>query len=388
MSVEWPSPWAQAYPRSVRLAPDGLLVPAATLRLHLSRGRPLDLLYTGHALEPCIADGQVLRVEPAAAPRPGDLVLCEQDGWADVRRVLRRQPGGDLLTALDPVAGARATLPAVRLLGTVRGARGCGGLPGAAIALGFPIWSRLAALLHWRRTIVTAPCFGDAAADSVRRKYEQQAEGYTERLGPPMDPRGIDLLVSRLPSGGSVLIAGSGAGGEVLHLARRGYRVTGFDFAPRMVAASRDNARRAGLEVELLQADLGDLDLGERRFDAAYITPLVHSFIAGRQRRVEALRRLGRHLARGGPLIFTAYLIRDPASLIAALLAWIRGRREGGEFGDWYTRYMTPRGAIGTSYIHRGFTQSVRGEAREAGFARVERAHSSHFIASEFASAG
>jgi SAM-dependent methyltransferase len=388
MSDDLPSPWAQACPRAVRLAPDGYLLPVSTLRLHLRRGRPVELLYTGLALEPWLRDGDRFVVDPGGDPRPGDLVLCEAGGWADVRRVLRREGSDRLLTVLDALPRRRASIPYGSLLGIVRGVPGAGGILGALAAHGFPLWSRCAAFLAWRRRILAAPRFGAEAGDSVREKYEQQVPGYVDLLGSPADPHGLGLVRDGVPPGGSVLIAGSGAGGEALLLAREGYRVTGFDFAPAMVEASRAAARAASVEAEFLLADMTALDLGERRFDGAYVTPVVYSFIPGRARRVEGLRRLGRHLATGGPVVFTAYLLSDLVALVESLVAWHRGRRDGVEFGDWHTRYMTPRGTVGASFIHRGFARSVVAEARAAGFARVMRQGPAHFVAAQFVHSG
>jgi hypothetical protein len=55
-----PSPWAQECPRSVRLSPGDLLVPAGALRALLFRGAGLTLRYSGFGLEPVIRDGDVI----------------------------------------------------------------------------------------------------------------------------------------------------------------------------------------------------------------------------------------------------------------------------------------------------------------------------------------
>jgi SAM-dependent methyltransferase len=389
MSVEIPSPWAQSFPRSVRLGADGLLVPASTLRLHLGRG-PVELTYAGSALVPWIDDGGTLYVESRRSVRPGDLALCEIEGWGDLRRVLSVRRDGVVVTALDAFPPGREAVPPSRILGAARGVRGAGDAWGILAARAFPLWSRLAAFLHWLRLVGEAPRFGRCAAESVREKYAQQVPGYARAIGTPADPVGLEIVRSRLARGGSVLIAGSGAGGEALALARDGYRVTGFDFVPAMVESSRTHARDAALEAEFVLADLVTLDLGSRRFDAVYVTPLVYSFVSGRAGRVEGLLRLARHLVPGGPVIFTAYLIKDPIACLEVLLAWMRRRPDcpAGDLGDWYTRFMTPQGTIGRSFVHRAFAWQVVREARAAGFGRVEMERGTHFVASGFRDLG
>lgn len=44
-----PSPWGQAYPRAVLLAPDGFLVPCGTLKALLKKGGRLEVIVKGFA---------------------------------------------------------------------------------------------------------------------------------------------------------------------------------------------------------------------------------------------------------------------------------------------------------------------------------------------------
>jgi SAM-dependent methyltransferase len=371
----------------VRLAPEGLLVPARTLGILLAGEAGQEILYAGHGLEPWIRDGSVVSVKGGVRARRGDLILCEAEGWGDLRRVVKRTGSGEVVTTIDAVVSGRDRLPEKRILGVVRNVRGSGGLLGRAIAFAFPIWSRIAAFLQWRRKILEAPWFGEGAADSVRSKYAQQVEGYTSLLRYPIEPEVTGFLESRRSPGASILVAGCGAGGDLIHLARVGYKVAGFDFAPAMVEAARRNVSLEGVEGEVLEADMTSLDLPGRSFDLAYVTPLVYSFIAGRATRVEALGRLGRHLRPGGAAIFSASLIGSPIEWLELCLAWLRRRRRGQrtELGDWFTWFMTPTGSIGRSFLRRFRPVEVIGEARDAGFRRVRRAGRAHFIVDAFA---
>src|SRR5207245_6684983 len=95
-----------------------------------------------------------------------------------------------------------------------------------------------------------------------------------------------------------------------------------------------------------------------------------------RPRRVESLRRLGRHLEPGGSVIFSAYLLRSPEQLLKVFLAWARhaGRSAGFELGDWFTWFLLPDGSVGKSFCHLFRSTKVIAETREAGFRTCVRA--------------
>lgn len=59
-----------------------------------------------------------------------------------------------------------------------------------------------------------------------------------------------------VPSGGRVLVPGCGAGHEVEVLAAAGYETIAVDYAPAAVALTRARLARAGLDVEVIEADL------------------------------------------------------------------------------------------------------------------------------------
>src|SRR6266536_984559 len=57
-----------------------------------------------------------------------------------------------------------------------------------------------------------------------------------------------------------VAVPGCGRGHDARLLARRGYHVWGFDFAPAAIALARDLAGREGVEVEYEERDIFMLD--------------------------------------------------------------------------------------------------------------------------------
>ncbi|HKB07113.1 MAG TPA: class I SAM-dependent methyltransferase [Candidatus Polarisedimenticolia bacterium] len=380
-----PTAWGQAYPRSIRLAPEGFFVPSATLRVLLQKSGRIEVFNSGFAFVPFIGNAERLTLDRTRPARPGDLVCVDVGGWGDLRRILARGADGDWVTGIDPAPRARERIAPDRLIAVVSGKIGAGDVIGRTIAMAFPIWSRLASMLYRFRKVLEAPRFGDAATDSVRRKYSAQVDSYSAIPGDLLrdDLRG--LLEAVFPAGGRLLIAASGAGGEAIQLARGGYRVTGFDVLENMVSAARRNASAAGVEVEFVQTDMADLDLPGRTFDGIYVTPLVYSFVPGRARRLRSLRRLGMHLAPGAPLVFSAHLMSSPWHYLQTVLTWLRHGpwRGGHEFGDWFTWFLLPDGTIGTSFSHMFTLSAVVGEARAAGF-RDCRLDGAYFVASAF----
>jgi SAM-dependent methyltransferase len=380
-----PSSWGQACPRAVLLAPDGLLVPCGTLEALLRKRGRLDLLVRGFALGPLIGDGARVTIDSQRVPRAGDLALCEVDRWGDIRRLLARDRDGAWITGLDAVAGVRDRVTPDRIRGVVAETFGAGGVSGRALALAYPLWSRFAAFVYRIRKAMEAPDFGAGAAASVQEKYASQVASYTDMLGFPLGEDLQRLLVRTFPAGGSVLVAGCGVGGEVIHLARLGYRVSGFDFLPEMVRASERNVREAGVQADLFEADMAELDRNGETYDGIYVTPLVYSFVRGRARRVSSLRRLGRHLDGRGSVVFSAHLLVSADQLLQAGIAWFRhaGRGRGFEFGDWFTWFLRPDGRIGKSFSHLFREAGIRAEAAEGGF-RSCRKEGAWFVASGF----
>jgi demethylmenaquinone methyltransferase/2-methoxy-6-polyprenyl-1,4-benzoquinol methylase len=87
------------------------------------------------------------------------------------------------------------------------------------------------------------------------------------------DPRWRRLLVSRLPrDGGHVLDVATGTGLVAAALSERGFRVTGLDQSPEMLARAR---ARFGDRVELVEAPADALPFGDASFDHLTFTYLL-----------------------------------------------------------------------------------------------------------------
>ena len=105
---------------------------------------------------------------------------------------------------------------------------------------------------HWNRR---APDFDADFGHSVRTAAERAA---WDRI--------LDLV---LPGRGPLdaLDAGCGTGFLSFELASRGYRVTGVDFAPAMIAEARRKAAERGAAVTFEEGDAEQLPFAPARFD-------------------------------------------------------------------------------------------------------------------------
>jgi SAM-dependent methyltransferase len=114
--------------------------------------------------------------------------------------------------------------------------------------------------------------------------------------------------------GGHVLDLGCGSGRVALDLAARGHRVVGIDSDPALVNALLARARRRGLPVEGIAADVRGLSLG-RRFPLAIAPMQVVQLLGGVTARGRMLAAVREHLDHGGLL---AIAVADPFDAVPA----------------------------------------------------------------------
>jgi ubiquinone/menaquinone biosynthesis C-methylase UbiE len=137
----------------------------------------------------------------------------------------------------------------------------------------------------------------------VQRFYRRQAFLYDATRWPFLHGRRRAVERLHVRPDGRVLEIGCGTGLNFRHILShldpaRG-RLTAIDFSPEMLARARRRARRRGWgNVELLQADATQLDLG-RAFDGVLLAYSLTMIPDWR----EALRRAFAHLEPGGRLV-------------------------------------------------------------------------------------
>ncbi len=106
-----------------------------------------------------------------------------------------------------------------------------------------------------------------------------------------------------LPAGGEVLCLAEGEGRNAVFLAQQGFRVTGVDQSEKGLEKAQALAKRRGVEITTLVADLSDFDLGSARWDGV-VSIWCHTPPALRAR---LHRSVVSSLRPGGALILEAY---------------------------------------------------------------------------------
>jgi len=147
--------------------------------------------------------------------------------------------------------------------------------------------------------------------DTERQRWEERYRAAAAAAPPgprPDRPRGPDEPPSRLVAAaadqirGRVLDVAAGAGRNALFLARRGCQVEALDFAHAGLRLALATARREGLRLGVVQADLTSYPLPVGRYDAVINTRyLLRSLFP-------ALRRA---LKPGGLVVFETFLVQQ-----------------------------------------------------------------------------
>jgi 2-polyprenyl-3-methyl-5-hydroxy-6-metoxy-1,4-benzoquinol methylase len=104
---------------------------------------------------------------------------------------------------------------------------------------------------------------------------------------------------------GTALDVGCGEGGDVIWLARQGWRVTGADFSANGLARAARHAEQAGVadQTDWWQVDARTFAAGERSYDLV-TTHFLHPPDGGM---VEVTRRLAEAVAPGGHLLVVGH---------------------------------------------------------------------------------
>ncbi len=122
------------------------------------------------------------------------------------------------------------------------------------------------------------------------------ARGYDAALaGSTLFTADEGFILRHCPRPGRLVDLGCGTGRLLLALARRGYRVTGVDLSDEMLAVAREKAEAAGLSVDLVRANLTELDsVTDAGFDYAACLFSTLGMVSG----VDARRRVVAHAFR------------------------------------------------------------------------------------------
>jgi len=172
------------------------------------------------------------------------------------------------------------------------------------------------------------------------------------------------MLAEHFPGAGSLVVLGAGAGRELVALAARGYRVTGYECNPILVTAGKDLLTRQGFtgaQLTHLGRDLAPTGGGP--YAGAIVGWCAYTLIAGRGRRVALLTGLRAALPPGAPLLvsfFSRPARQRRARLVTAVANGVRriSRHEPVERGD----------DLAPNFVHRFTEAELVGEFTEAGY--------------------
>lgn len=106
----------------------------------------------------------------------------------------------------------------------------------------------------------------------------------------------VRVLDAGLLPGRPVLEIGCGTGTNAIAFARRGYRVTAVDYVDLAVQRARENARRAGVEIDFRIGDATRMDLGGP-YDVVFDRGVYHGI---RTRELSAFLKLLERVTRSG----------------------------------------------------------------------------------------
>jgi ubiquinone/menaquinone biosynthesis C-methylase UbiE len=175
------------------------------------------------------------------------------------------------------------------------------------------------------------------------------------------------------PRPGRLLDLGCGTGRLLLVMARWGWWTLGVDLSPEMLRVAADKARSAQVEVELLRANIAELDcLSENGFDAVACLFSTLGMVLGQKERQRVAAQAFRVLRPGGRFLlhvhnrwFNAW---DRAGRAWLVRDWLRSWF-GGERGD---RIMPVHQGIAGLTLHLFTRREACRLLTEAGFRLLE----------------
>ncbi|MCC7493624.1 MAG: methyltransferase domain-containing protein [Fimbriimonadaceae bacterium] len=112
-----------------------------------------------------------------------------------------------------------------------------------------------------------------------------------------------DFALEHLPAGAAVLDLGCGTGRLTARMLREGYRLTGLDNSPAMLALARQRLGSAADQVDWVESDFRQLDLPQR-YDLAVAPYGTLGHLLTDADRLAAFRAVHAHLRPGGWLCY------------------------------------------------------------------------------------
>ncbi len=200
------------------------------------------------------------------------------------------------------------------------------------------------------------------------------AHGYDASLaGTPLFAIDQRFVERYCPQPGRLLDLGCGTGRLLVSMAQRGWQTVGVDLSPEMLRVSRDKAVSANLSVNLLRANIAELNcLSDNAFDCVACLFSTLGMVLGAAQRQRVVAHAFRVLRPGGRFIlhvhnrwFNAW---DRAGRAWLLRDWLRSWL-GGESGD---RVMPVHQGIAGLTLHLFTRREACRLLTDAGFRLLE----------------
>ena len=355
------------HPVSSVFMPDPpVLATPVLLNLLLSSGTGTELLYAGDRMWPALRHGSRVHVTaPEGEPAPGRMVLCNLHGVVDILRVSEVRAGA-LILAGDADGGATISILPEQVLGLVSG-------PGRPVS-GFRR-SLCRQVLDLGETFNTWSESNSDPSGSVLSKYDYQAPFYADTPGDGIEADLLQWIRTEVPAGGSILVAGCGAGRECIALALEGYRVAGIDFSPGMIELASKSAESRKLNIRFQIADLRTHREPVCSLDAVLFTYDVYSFVPTADERITALTHIGNWLRPGGVVFLSARRVGGLRMKAILSLQWVFRRLRGlaGGWGAGHTRWIAGDASLRRSFVQHFTAGMLYRETGSAGFVMGRR---------------
>jgi hypothetical protein len=179
-----------------------------------------------------------------------------------------------------------------------------------------------------------------------------------------------EVISTHFPERVSILVAAAGGGREPIALAKKGYRVDGFDSSRELTEVHRSFMNRESLSGNVWLAASGSVPKDiEDVYGGVIVGWAAYGHIPGRKNRVRFLRAVRSHAAIGAPLLLSFFPRGERSRRynltygVARRLRTLRGSDDEVEYGD-----ILHQGA----FLHLFTEDEIQSELAEAGFELIE----------------